>query len=186
MATTDAGEAWDALVAPVGGPDTDPEPQPEPETESDDETEPEVDPRRCDLCQEPGTTDALPMHGECIIREEFGGIGEILTAEDVGSSTDADGGLTIRQSGQAVEILIAHTTADRVLRRAFVSDLFDEDTIEERRKMRAYFVAVVAGDFGPLDACDPVLGARLRVREAMGTLRDTLSVRADKPAEADS
>src|SRR3954451_19892808 len=79
--------------------------------------DPPADDRRCIACDEPGTTAEFPVHGECLLRDLFGPIAEILTPEDVGAELDSDAGMTPRQSAWAVEMVIDQSTADAILRR---------------------------------------------------------------------
>lgn len=129
-------------------------------------TEPPTDDRPCDACDEPGTTAELPMHGECLLRDSFGAIAEILTPEDVGAELDFDAGMTPRQSAQAVETLIDQSTADAILRGRVVEDY----PLDERREMLAYLVACISEDLTRLEKIAPKRAHVLRVKLALREL----------------
>jgi hypothetical protein len=134
----------------------------------------------CDRCGEP-TTPPFALHGECLLRREFGGIAEIVTPEDVGDSLDADAGMTPRQSGLAVEVLIDQSTADRVLRRAHLETL----SLDERREMRAYLVAHISDNFGPLEEISPKSARELRIKHATAALVQLVTASKDEDEDED-
>jgi hypothetical protein len=151
-------------------PDSD---SPEPETPA------EGPERPCDLCAESGTTDALPVHGECIIRREFGGIAHVLIPEDVADgTTDVDGGMTFRQSGLAVELCMAKTTADAILRAPRQGDGLDE-----RRKVLAVLRAMVCDDLTELERLDPAMARAHRIKELLGDLAKAVCDQLDDDDE---
>jgi hypothetical protein len=148
---------------------------------SPDQTEPEESPRPCDFCDEPGTTDDLPEHGECILARDFGDIARILTPEDVSDKLiSAEGGMTARQSARAVERLLSCLPVDGVLRGRVT-----EVSLEERRKMLALIVAKATGDFTRLTELDPELARKIKIETAanllIGHLLDGDKDEADSP-----
>jgi hypothetical protein len=150
-----------------------------PDTEPDDE--PNVSDRPCDACGEPGTTDELPLHGECILRQSFGGIAQLIVPEDVAAGLiNADGSMTARQSGFAVELCIAKSTADGILRRTLgAGDLL------ERRKVLGYLIAIVADDIDVLAQIDPKLAHHVRLRQAVKGLIDAMTEDLDDDDDDD-
>ena len=134
------------------------------EAEPTDDISTEPPERLCDVCGEPGATDDLPKHGECILREAFGGVATIIVPDDVEAGiTDADGGLTCRQSGFGIELLIDRSTADQVLRADVVSDM----ELDERRKVLAYVKAVITDDLDELEKVAPQAAREMRLKRAL-------------------
>lgn len=159
-----------AVGATVGYPDEEPEPMPEPEPEP--EQKPET---HCVECLELIADARCAIHGECLLRQTFGPIAEILVPEDVAEGRcDPDFGMSVRSSGFAVECLIDRTTAEQVLHRTGL----DKMALSERRIMVAYLRAKICEEYGPLDEVEPQLARTLRgeaaVRDTMRRLIDSL------------